>query len=602
MARPYTAPALGSATSSILRQSFRWNKKTKKPSVSKRRRDLDRLKNSLRSILQRISEKERAVDDLQKGIDRMGLRVRNESNKAKDNPDEVVGGSYQSCANQKKYEKRLEVMRERNAMAIRRLNKSVGLAGALRARINRLRREKMVYLRSFRDLKQEASAKQRWAKQAEEDFVNLNAVRCSIKERSVAFRATFRVQEEKLVTRCAELETVCNELVADIMRLRECDKAGDNIVEEHMEKVKSSQDYLRRSSVRESVSTFSLEKAKNPKLQGGYYVNLWHNIMARTGVKTSDEMVLIFMNLEEQKVARARDINNLHLELKSLQADQKALEDDRASYINDNRDKVMRRKDFIPKLEAMMDRFTSKTTTLREEMDRYNAWLQSAVPHIKALFQALNEKNMREDMLTPIKPEDCPSEEEGLQNEEAEDSKDNNNNNIGTPKSCATVPAWKIKKWFSLIEQRSIEWVQIYSGMLQINKADPRKIPVLKRPMISTSSIHEDFSSDLIVALETVKLNENGSSDDTAARVPSEDALAPLSRKEMNKHAKKKLEFYEALRRKKEGELREVELKDWPSSASSPRSMERNSHSAGGSDKSDKSSKLSRKRRHNLNP
>ena len=295
MERPRTAPAAGLK---YMSGGLTWDAKRRCPQRSKRRRELDVIEKRIDGILGMIAKKEADLayfEELMKELRAKKERVNQNS------PNEIIGGTYQSKLNHKRFTGRLRIMRERNSKAIGFRNKITDKGACTKRLINKLRREKAVYMRSFRALKGEMEDTKQKVLQAEIKIGELNALRHAARVKVQKELTTFQGHEKRLRTTCARLAEESGVLAANITDMRQVSELGRFAA--FNKSLQARSPFLKRKKLREKIGRLDYHEEKNtsPDERGEpHYNDMWEHVMARTGLCDVNKMVEIFFQDERQ--------------------------------------------------------------------------------------------------------------------------------------------------------------------------------------------------------------------------------------------------------------------------------------------------------------
>merc|ERR1711881_324591 len=83
---------------------------------------------------------------------------------------------------------------------------------------------------------------------------------------------------------------------------------------------------------------------------------MWNKIRHETGVEEIEELVMVFVTLEQQKMARLKEANQLASQIRALKAQEKEMKEEREAFIRENEERMARRKAYIRSLEKDIGR------------------------------------------------------------------------------------------------------------------------------------------------------------------------------------------------------------------------------------------------------
>merc|ERR1719194_310322 len=106
---------------------------------------------------------------------------------------------------------------------------------------------------------------------------------------------------------------------------------------------------------------------------------MWNSIREQTGVEEIDELVMVFLRLEQQKMTRVKEANHLVNQIRALKAQEKEMKEERAAFIRENEERMARRKAYIRSLEKDIGRCEKSIHDMKSKTQNHLNVIESLV-------------------------------------------------------------------------------------------------------------------------------------------------------------------------------------------------------------------------------
>lgn len=402
-----------------------------------------------------------------------------------------MGAALAATENQNKLNSAFERLKRRNMIADQQFNEVKAYNAQLRYKIDNMRREKIIYERAFAELEKDLAAQRADVEKnnqlMETDFKAKEQAEAAIantKKEFVKKQEKLREQMRQLENKAkVNVETSLDDQIAAAIGQRV--KKKRNKDKPRSEKLKSKL----KNAVFDKIHT---EEDKRKMQNFGYYTNMWNSIREQTGVEEIDELVMVFLRLEQQKMTRVKEANHLVNQIRALKAQEKEMKEEREAFIRENEERMARRKAYIRSLEKDIERCEKSIHDMKSKTQTHLNVINSLVKPLQNLYQRLTSRELitklEKFLPTPIY----------LNNINADETKTSPSK---PAKSEEDVTPHQALQWMGFIEQRTTEIVQFYQAHLNSQRGKNLRTP-------SRKSVMDDISFQRGPSAPSGKLRE----------------------------------------------------------------------------------------------
>jgi len=380
-----------------------------------------------------------------------------------------MGAALAATENQKRLTSQFERLKRRNMIADQQFNEVKAYNSQLKYQIDNMRREKIIYERAFAEL--------------EKDLVSQRA---EVEKHNQLMEADFKAKEHAdaaILNTKKEWLKKQDELQEQMKQLEEKAKLNieqsldDQIASAIGERAKKNRNKNRprgerlRGKLKSAVfnKMHSEEDARKMK-KFGYYTNMWNSIREQTGVKDIGQLVNVFVRLEQQKMTRVKEANQLINQIRALKAQGKEMKEEREAFIRENEERMARRKAYIRSLEKDIGRCEKSIHDTKTKTQAHLSVIQSLLSPLQDLHQRLTAKELT-TKLEKFLP--TPSYFANINNDETKTAaKAIRGDEEATPQQAL--------HWMGFIEQRTTEIVQFYQAHLNSQRGKNPRTPSRK--------------------------------------------------------------------------------------------------------------------------
>jgi len=419
--------------------------------LQSRKERVEELKQKVREQETQVMKKRRAMGEYSS----LGSTKRNRK-------FQRMGAALAATENQEKLNSAFERLKRRNMIADQQFNEVKAYNAKLKYQINNMRREKIIYERAFAELEKDLTA------QRIEMDKNNRLMEADFKAKEHA-EAAIANTKKQFVKRQTELRAQMREL--EDKATVNVEKAIDDQIavaigggKKKRNKGKSRAQRLTQKMKSAVFNKIHNDEDKRKMKNFGYYTNMWNKIRHETGVEEIEELVMVFVTLEQQKMARLKEANQLASQIRALKAQEKEMKEEREAFIRENEERMARRKAFIRTLEQDIGRCEKSIHDTKTKTQAHLSVVESLTQPMKNLHQQLTAKELtaKLDKLLPT-----PSYFANINTDETK----------ATTKKKAKdeeVTPQQALHWMGFIEQRTTEIVQFYQAHLNSRKTPSR--------------------------------------------------------------------------------------------------------------------------------
>lgn len=381
-----------------------------------------------------------------------------------------MGAALAATENQNKLNSAFERLKRRNMIADQQYNEVKAYNAKLRYKIDNMRREKIIYERAFAELEKDLEA-QRIEVEKNNQLMEADFKAKDQAELAIAnTKKEFVKKQQKLQKQMQELE-----LKAKINIESSLDDQIAAAIGQRANK-KRSKDKPRSEKLKSKLKTAVFDKIhteedKRKMKNYGYYTNMWSKIKEETQVEEIDELVMVFLRLEQQKMTRVKEANHLVNQIRALKAQEKEMKEQREAFIRENEERMARRKAFIRSLEKDIERCEKAIGDMKGKTQAHLNVVTSLVKPLQNLYGRLTSNELRNKLdkflPSPVYLHHNSNKDNALPSEAGNDG---------------DVTPQQVLQWMGFIEQRTTEIVQFYQAHLStLSKAkNPPRTPSRK--------------------------------------------------------------------------------------------------------------------------
>ena len=121
---------------------------------------------------------------------------------------------------------------------------------------------------------------------------------------------------------------------------------------------------------------------------------MWNNIREKTGIEDIDELVMVFLQLEQRKMTRVKEANQLVSQIRALKVAEKEMKEERASYLKENEDKLAKRKAFVRSLEKDVAKCKESIAQAEAKTREHLTVIRTLSGPVRTLFDKLNSEEL----------------------------------------------------------------------------------------------------------------------------------------------------------------------------------------------------------------
>lgn len=309
-----------------------------------------------------------------------------------------MGAALAAKTNEEKLNLAFETLKKRNMIADQQLNEIKAHNADLRYKIDNMRREKIIFERAFSDLEKDL-AQQKLVVDRSNAAIEADRKAKEMADQQMATtKREFLKRQEQMRQEMKELEQK-----AKINAEKHIDFEIDTVVPAGSKATKrglaAGSKKKGTSKIKQRLQKTVLAKFNNEedtkKLKNfGYYADMWKNIREKTGIEDIDELVMVFLQLEQRKMTRVKEANQLVSQIRALKVAEKEMKEERASYLKENEDKLAKRKAFVRSLEKDVVKCKESIAQAEAKTQEHLSVIRALAGPVKALFDKLNSEDL----------------------------------------------------------------------------------------------------------------------------------------------------------------------------------------------------------------
>lgn len=439
-------------------------------------RDINRLEAAVRKIEASVDVKREELEKANADISRTERQIRKQQEKMgsyaalhateKNSKAQRFGAAVVQQENQDALAHAFETLKSRAMLADKRFNEAKAYNQTLRVQIDNMRREKRVFVRAFDE--QERELKQlKTMEQKNRDIIDhSNREKEKIKVQMDMAKAEFAKKKKKLEDEVRELQKQAQlgdegeevdimGVLGRNMKERQDAKAAKANAKKN-KKGNKFHDRLKKMS----FATVESDDDKRMMKNFGYYSDMWSTIRRETKLENIDDLVQVFLQLEQRKMARVKEANALVHQIRTLKAEERAMESERNAYMKENDQRMAKRKAFIVSLERDVAQCDEAIADLKAKNNSHRQIMESLASPVKRIYsQVINPELHRR--LQKFLPQPLAKPVPGLALAFGNDRRGR--------ATGAEVASSKIMDMMAFIEQRVTEMVQFYQAHMSMS-------------------------------------------------------------------------------------------------------------------------------------
>lgn len=405
-----------------------------------------------------------------------------------------MGAALAAKTNEEKLNLAFETLKKRNMIADQQLNEIKAHNADLRYKIDNMRREKIIFERAFADLEKDLAAQKLVVDRSNAAIEADRKAKELADQQMATTKREFLKRQEQMRSEMKELEQK-----AKINAEKHLDFEIDNVIPQSSSKQgkgkRSGTGSKGTSKMKQRLQKTVLAKFNNEddtkKMKNfGYYADMWKNIREKTGIEDIDELVMVFLQLEQRKMTRVKEANQLVGQIRALKVAEKELKEERAAYLKENEDKLAKRKAFVRSLEKDVSKCKDSIAQAESKTQEHLSVIRSLAGPVRALYDKLNSEDLTL-VLGKFLPTPLLASGKGA---------------IADMSDPDEVNPQQVLNMMGLIEQRITECVQFYQAHVASVRVvagsparDTRKIKSTfsRGPNVPSGKLQEQFETSL---------------------------------------------------------------------------------------------------------
>mgnify|MGYP003885269231 CR=1 FL=1 len=424
-----------------------------------------------------------------------------------------MGAALAAKTNEEKLNHAFETLKKRNMIADQQLNEVKAHNADLRYKIDNMRREKIIFERAFADLEKDL-AQQKLLVDRNNAAIEADRKAKEMADQQMATtKREFLKRQEQMRQEMKELEQK-----AKINAEKHLDFEIDEVLpggkkgrgrskgkgrgkaasgsDKGKAKAKGSPSggggQMKKRLQKTILKKFGNEEDTKKMKNFGYYADMWKNIREKTGIEDIDELVMVFLQLEQRKMTRVKEANQLVSQIRALKVAEKEMKEERASYLKQNEDKLAKRKAFVRSLEKDVAKCKDSIAQAEAKTQEHLSVIRSLAGPVRTLYEKLNSEDLTlvlgKFLPTPLLM--AGGKAAGVMLEDAADDDD--------------VNPTQVLNMMGLIEQRITECAQFYQAHVAsvraaTNSKDNKKLKnaFVRGPNVPSGKLKEQFETSL---------------------------------------------------------------------------------------------------------
>ena len=314
-----------------------------------------------------------------------------------------MGAALAAKTNEEKLNHAFETLKKRNMIADQQLNEIKAHNADLRYKIDNMRREKIIFERAFADLEKDLAAQKLIVDRNNAAIDADRKAKELADQQMITTKREFLKRQEQMRQEMKELEQKAKinaekHLDFEIGEVLPADKGGkagkgggsgggSGSGRSGSSKMKAR---LQKTVLKKFASEEETKKMKN----FGYYAEMWKNIREKTGIEDIDELVMVFLQLEQRKMTRVKEANQLVSQIRALKVAEKEMKEERASYLRENEDKLAKRKAFVRGLEKDVAKCKESIAAAESKTQEHLSVIRALAGPVRALYEKLNSEEL----------------------------------------------------------------------------------------------------------------------------------------------------------------------------------------------------------------
>ena len=319
-----------------------------------------------------------------------------------------MGAALAAKTNEEKLNHAFETLKKRNMIADQQLNEIKAHNADLRYKIDNMRREKIIFERAFADLEKDLAAQKLIVDR------NTAAIEADRKAKELAdqqmvtTKREFLKRQEQMRQEMKELEQK-----AKINAEKHLDFEIDEVLPASGSGGKGggtpgagagagaggasgagNKAQMKQRLQKTLLEKFSSEEETKKMKNFGYYAEMWKNIREKTGIEDIDELVMVFLQLEQRKMTRVKEANQLVSQIRALKVAEKEMKEERASYLKENEEKLAKRKAFVRSLEKDLAQCKESISAAESKTQEHLSVIRALAGPVRALYEKLSSEEL----------------------------------------------------------------------------------------------------------------------------------------------------------------------------------------------------------------
>jgi hypothetical protein len=359
-----------------------------------------------------------------------------------------------------------------------------------------MRREKIIFERAFADLEKDLATQKmivdrsnaaidvdRKAKELADQ--QMTTTKREFLKRQEQMRQEMKELEEKAKINAEEnIDVQIDGMLSGKNRL------AARLDKSNRAKTSSNPSKMKQRLQKTVLSKFQSEEDKKKLKNFGYYSDMWKNIREQTGIEDIDELVMVFLQLEQRKMTRVKEANQLVSQIRALKIAEKEMKEERAAYLKENEDKLAKRKAFVRGLEKDVSKCKEAIIMAENKTQEHLSVIKALSGPVKSLHEKLTSKELTQ-VLGKFLP--TPLLMSGGQSVSV----------LGDSVSDEVNPM-QVLNMMGLIEQRITECVQFYQAHvasvntnMDDNESNKIKNTFSRGPTLPSGKLKEQYEASL---------------------------------------------------------------------------------------------------------